>query len=189
MLINPWTTIAQIINFLILVALLKRFLYSPITKAMAKREQHIAKRLQAAAVKDEIAQQEAERYRQQQRELEAHQEELLVQIRAHVEAQRQTWIQQTQGEVDAIRTQWYEAVQREKQAFLQDLQHQAGQELARVTRQTLSALANTSLEEQIVEVFINRLHHLAPAERQMVDSVLSTTTGETNPGSTLFCVW
>ena len=33
-----FTVIAQIINFLILVALLKRFLYGPIIRAMERRE-------------------------------------------------------------------------------------------------------------------------------------------------------
>jgi len=49
--INWFTVIAQIVNFLILVWLLKRFLYKPVLKAIAEREQKIASRLDAAAFK------------------------------------------------------------------------------------------------------------------------------------------
>ena len=48
MLIDPFIVIAQIINFLILVVLLKRFLYQPITKAMEARAQRIERQLEEA---------------------------------------------------------------------------------------------------------------------------------------------
>ena len=44
------TTIAQIINFLVLVYLLKRFLYGPIVSAMIHREAHIAERVVTVSV-------------------------------------------------------------------------------------------------------------------------------------------
>ena len=44
-----WVTVsAQIVNFLLLVWLLKRFLYQPVLSAMDRREQDIAERLGAA---------------------------------------------------------------------------------------------------------------------------------------------
>ncbi len=45
------TVIAQIVNFLILVWLLKRFLYQPVINAMDQREQRIAERLQKAELR------------------------------------------------------------------------------------------------------------------------------------------
>ncbi len=51
MLINWFVVAAQIINFLILVALLKRFLYGPIVAAMTAREDKIAGRLKEAQQK------------------------------------------------------------------------------------------------------------------------------------------
>ena len=44
-----WLTVAaQIVNFLVLVWLLQRFLYRPITEAMARREERIESRLSEA---------------------------------------------------------------------------------------------------------------------------------------------
>ena len=177
MLIDPFTTLAQIINFLILVALLKRFLYGPITQAMAKRQEQIAETLQNAAAREEAAQQELERYRQKQQALEACREDLLAEIRQQVEAQRQVMLRRAREEVDGVRTRWYETVQKEKQVFLHDLRRQAGHQLARTARHTLNDLANTTLEQQIVEVFITRLHHLNQQEQQAIRSALSTANG------------
>ena len=50
MLIDWFTVVAQVINFLILMGLLKYFLYNRILGAMDEREQHLASlRLQAEA--------------------------------------------------------------------------------------------------------------------------------------------
>jgi F-type H+-transporting ATPase subunit b len=51
MLIDWFTVVAQIINFLILVALLKHFLYGRIIKAMDQREERINSRLEEAKKK------------------------------------------------------------------------------------------------------------------------------------------
>ena len=46
--VNWFTVAAQVVNFLILVWLLHRFLYGPIIAAMDRRERRIAERLQDA---------------------------------------------------------------------------------------------------------------------------------------------
>jgi F-type H+-transporting ATPase subunit b len=51
MLIDWFTVGAQVLNFLILVWLLKRFLYKPILHAIDAREQRIAKELADADAK------------------------------------------------------------------------------------------------------------------------------------------
>ena len=50
--INWFTVIAQIVNFLILVWLLKRFLYKPVLKAIDDREQKVAAKLKDAEIKN-----------------------------------------------------------------------------------------------------------------------------------------
>ena len=46
--INWFTVIAQVINFLILVWLLKRFLYKPVLNAIAEREKKNSKIVRAS---------------------------------------------------------------------------------------------------------------------------------------------
>ena len=62
--INWFTVIAQVINFLILVWLLKRFLYKPVLNAIAEREKKIAAQLSDAEVKKAEAQKERDAFHQ-----------------------------------------------------------------------------------------------------------------------------
>ncbi|WP_299492804.1 F0F1 ATP synthase subunit B [Acaryochloris sp. IP29b_bin.137] len=178
MLIDPLTVVAQIINFLILVALLRRFLYAPITQVMKKRERLIAQQLQDAAHQQEIAQQEAERWRQMQQSLEHRQASLLTQAQDAADEHRHQLLQQIRDEVDSTQTQWREAVKRERRVFLSVLQQRAGQQLAATLRCILQDLASANLEQQIAEAFITRLNHLPFSEQGVLETSLSNARGQ-----------
>ncbi len=76
--IDYFTIFAQIINFLILVFLLRHFLYRPVTKLMEEREQKIVSRLQEIEEKKSEAEKELESYRKMSQELSNKREELLA---------------------------------------------------------------------------------------------------------------
>ncbi|HUS95178.1 MAG TPA: ATPase, partial [Hyphomicrobiaceae bacterium] len=61
--IDWFTVIAQLFNFLILVWLLKRFLYKPILNALDAREKRIAKELADADTTQREAEKERETFR------------------------------------------------------------------------------------------------------------------------------
>ena len=79
MLINWFTVAAQIVNFLILAVLLKRFLYGPIVRAMAAREERIASEMAVAAQKRREAEQEEAAITQKMQEIQAQRQEMLAQ--------------------------------------------------------------------------------------------------------------
>ena len=60
--VNWFTVAAQIVNFLILVWLLKRFLYKPVLTVMNKRQQKIKDELEQAATLAKTAEKEKKRY-------------------------------------------------------------------------------------------------------------------------------
>jgi len=165
-LIDWFTVIAQIFNFLVLVYLLKRFLYKPIIKAMDGREQRIAGRLEEADKREEEARQELEQYEQRNRELHSQREALVSQMKEDVESQRKELVSKARYQVDAIRTNWYDAVEREKESFFQDLRERTGKHTYAVARRALKDLANVELEQHIVRVFIERLRNLDEEERR-----------------------
>ena len=157
MLIDWFTVIVQIINFLVLVALLKRFLYSPIIKAMEQREQKIANLLEAAAAEQQEAQAQAKLYQQKQQELENQKQTWLAEAKQEIAIERQTLKQAAEHEINSLRHQWYESLQWEKQAFLNTLRQRVSQQILMTVRRVLGDLANTSLEQQIVNTFVQRL--------------------------------
>lgn len=155
MLIDPFTTIAQIVNFLILLWLLKKFLYRPILEAMQKREEEIANRLKTAKEKSLVAEKESEKYRRKQEEWEANKSELMAQLQEEVETQRQLWIQEAKAEISRMRSQWYQAFEREQETIVKDFQERINQQIEITINQALHSLANLSLEEQIINRFLD----------------------------------
>ncbi len=83
--IDYFTIVAQIINFLVLVFLLRHFLYRPVIKAMDEREQKMVSRLKDAEQKREEAEAEAESFRQMKQELEDKRQEMLTKAAEEVQ--------------------------------------------------------------------------------------------------------
>ena len=180
MLIDWFTVTAQVINFMVLVYLLKRFLYGPIIKAMDEREKRIALRLEKAQKKKEEAERELERYAKKNRDLDNRSEALLSEIKEEADARRKELINEARKEVEAIRNNWYEAIQREKEAFLQDLRRHAGKQTCAVARRVLRDLANLDLEHHIIRVFIERLRNLADEELGALKESILKSGGRIN---------
>ena len=63
MLIDWFTVIGQLLNFLVLVWLMKRFLYRPILNAIDEREKKIAAELADADTKKALAQKESDDFK------------------------------------------------------------------------------------------------------------------------------
>ena len=175
MLIDWFTVTAQVINFLVLVYLLKRFLYGPIIKAMDEREKRIALRLEEGQRKKNEAEREVERYIEKNRDLDNRRETLLSEIKGEADKHRKELMNEARREVEAIRANWYEAIQREKEVFLHDLRQRAGKETCAVARLALKGLANVNLEHHIIRVFIKRLQNLDEEERDALnESILKS---------------
>lgn len=151
------TTIAQITNFLVLVYLLKRFLYRPIVAAMSRREAHIAQRLDEAAEQSAAAQQQIEAYNEKVRELEWQREQLMENAKRDAETQRTQLLDALRDEIAAIRNRWHEEVERERQAFLAQTRRMVGEQVCQVARQAFGDLADAELESQMLNVFLRKM--------------------------------
>ncbi len=160
MLIDPFTTFAQILNFIVLVFLLKKFLYKPITNAMEQREKNIMSRLEEAENIRETAQKEAEYYRHKQQEWEEHKQNRLENLKQESEKEKQELMMTAKTEIEMLRQQWYEQLQREKQQFLDTLKQKANQQIMKLARQTLQNLADADLQQQMINKFIQGLPQL-----------------------------
>lgn len=164
-----WITVsAQIINFLILVYLLKRFLYQPVMTAMNRREQRIADRLNEARKREQEAEREADQYRDEKQELEQRRDELLNQAREEAKSQRQELLDDAREEVAEVRRQWQQEVEREKQEFLKGLKQQTAKTIARIVRQVLADLADAGLERQVINKFLDQLDSLDEQARKQL---------------------
>ena len=158
--IDWFTLVAQVINFIILVYLLRRFLYGPIVEAMNQREQKIAQRLQEADEKRNQAEQEAEHYREQNRALEKERSERMAAIREEVKTRRKELMKKTHQEIQEKQRDWRESLHIQKESFLQELRQRVGREAVEIARRALQDLAGEQLERQIAGRFVDRIQDL-----------------------------
>ena len=178
MLINWFTVAAQIINFLILVALLKHFLYGPIVAAMTAREGKIAAQLTEAREKRQQAEQEEATLRQKVREIGEQRQAMLTEAGHQAEAHKQELFTQARQEVEEIRQKWAASLEREKATFLGNLKQRLAQEVCVISRQALGELASQELEQRVVEVFLDHLRQLTPDEQAAIAAAVKETGGE-----------
>jgi F-type H+-transporting ATPase subunit b len=160
MLIDWFTVIAQIVNFLILVWLLKRFLYKPILDALDAREKKIAKELADADLKKSEAEKEHDEFQHKNEEFEQQRAALMDKVTQEVKTERQRLLDEARKAADTLSTKLHDAQINDAHNLSQALSQRIRQEVFAIARKALTDLSTSSLEERMAEVFIRRLHEL-----------------------------
>jgi F-type H+-transporting ATPase subunit b len=165
-LIDGFTVGAQVLNFLVLVWLLRRFLYGPITRAMTERQRRIDDQLADAARLRDEALAEGERLRTETARFAAEREELGHALREELDDTRRAQLALAREEIDELQARWRDAVAREREGFLLELRQRAGRQVVEVARQALRDLADEPLEARVVARFLDQLERLDREERR-----------------------
>jgi F-type H+-transporting ATPase subunit b len=158
--INWFVFLAQIFNFLLLMYLLKRFLYGRIIKAMDDREAKIVARFAEAEELKGKANEAAELYEKRNQMLNERKEVMLNEATMAADAKRKELMEKVREEVDAVKARWQDMLAREHDAFFYDLRQRAAKQLYATARKALADLADVELEERIVDEFIRRVKAL-----------------------------
>ena len=158
--INWWVFLCQILNFLLLMGLLKYFLYGRIIKAMDDREAKIAARFAEAEDLKVKATEAAGLYEKRNQLLNEAKEQMLNEATMAADAKRKELMEKVREEVDQVKARWQDMLVREKDAFFYDLRQRAAKQLYATARKALSDLADTDLEARIIDEFIRRIREL-----------------------------
>jgi F-type H+-transporting ATPase subunit b len=172
MLVDWFTVLAQIVNFLVLVWLLKRFLFKPIVSAMETREQKVLTQLRNAEEEQAAAKAEAEKLRLAREELDQKKEALVHEAEVEVDTLRRRLTEEARKEVEVLRAKWRDLLRDEQAALRTELADNVQREIFSICRQILRDLAGADLEEQIVSGFIRRLQELDPDEKMKLAASL-----------------
>ena len=176
MLIDWFTVGAQALNFLILVWLLKRFLYQPILDAIDAREQRIATQLSQAEAQQAEARRERDAFQHKNAAFELARAALLTQATDAADAERQRLLAEARQAADALSRQRQAALRNEARTLNQAITRRTQQEVFAIVRKALADLATASLEERLAEVFIRRLGEMDGPARDCFALALKTAT-------------
>lgn len=171
--INWWTFGAQIVNFLILMGLLWYFLFRPIIRAVDRREEEIAHRIDEAENRKEQAEEERQKLERERQELRDHKEEYLAEAKDEAEKKRKELVARAREDVEEARQHWRNSLDREKDSFLQDLRRRASHQVFEAVRKALRDLADAEVEERMVGRFIDRIDQLDEDRQQEIRDAIA----------------
>lgn len=164
--INWFTVIAQILNFFVLVWLLKRYLYKPILNAIDEREQKIAAQLKEAADNKAEAIKEQEDFKYKNELFDQERKALMDNAVAETKEARQKLLDDVRNEASALQSKLEKESKVKQQSINQAIAQKTIQEVFAIARKTLDDLASVGLEEQSVHVFTQRIKALKATEKK-----------------------
>jgi len=171
--IDWFVLLCQIFNFLLLMYLLKRFLYGRIIKAMDDREVKIAARFAEAEELKIKANEAAELYDKRNQLLSEKSEQMLNEATMAAEAKRKELMEKVRAEAELIKVRWQDMLASEQEAFFQDLRQRAAKQIYAAARKALTDLADANLEERIIDEFIRRIRELDKEKSAQIRKAIS----------------
>jgi F-type H+-transporting ATPase subunit b len=172
--INWFTVIAQVINFVVLVWLLKRFLYKPILNAIDEREKKIASRLDEAKTKKEEAEKEKEEFKHKNESFDLVKKESMNEALASAKEQKDLLIEAARKEASAMRLNQEMALAETLEKAKKNLTQKIQKQVFDVSRKTLTDMASVSLEEKVIELFISRIQELNEEKQKEFKEALTS---------------
>ena len=176
MLIDWFTVGAQVLNFLILVWLLKHFLYKPILNAIDAREKRIATELADADAKKTEAQKERDDFQNKNKAFDEQRSALLGKAVDEAKAERGRLLDEARKAADSLRAAQATAVRNDQKRLGSEVTRLAKDEVFGIARKTLADLATVSLEERMGEVFTRRLRGMDGKGKELLGAALKSSS-------------
>ncbi|HNY66078.1 MAG TPA: hypothetical protein PKM41_11625 [Deltaproteobacteria bacterium] len=173
MLIDWFTVFAQIANFLILVGVLKYFLFTPITRAMRERREKIGEDLDSARKREEEAGRLLEDYRRKALELDRMREKILRAAQEEARSRGEAYLRKVHDQAALEQEHLREALNQKKRDIAQRLRTMALHDASAMARSALAGLSGASIEDGLVDAFIRQLGETEEASRSQLAGAMS----------------
>lgn len=172
--VNWFIVIAQIINFLILVWLLKRYLYKPILNAVEEREKKIISQLKDAEAQKSEAKKEKDEFLQKNDEFNKQREDLMNKAISESNEERQKLLKEARDAAKTLQIELEKALNENLENLTLEISQNIQKEVFAMAKKTLTDIASVSLEEQSVSIFLKHLKNLKEKEeKQFIDAFQS----------------
>lgn len=158
--VNWFTVLAQIVNFLVLVWLLKRFLYKPVLDAIDNRERKIAAKLDAAETAKAEAEKEHVQLQQKNLVFDQERAEKMNAVVEEINTEKERLLEEVRSESNILRAKYEESLKRHDADMAEIIKRKATNEVFAIAGKTLADLANVELDERAVDVFIEVIRQL-----------------------------
>jgi len=156
-----WSTFAlEIVNFLILVWILKRFLYKPVLDAIGRRKAAIAKTLDDAEQRHAEAQALEEQYRNRLGDWEQEKARLRAAMLEEIEAERARRMGELQTALEQEREKNHAIEESRRKEWQGKAEGEAIAQGAQFAAKLLARAAGPELEAKLIELALQDLAHI-----------------------------
>lgn len=172
--IDWFTLIAQVVNFLILVIILRKLLYKRIINTMDEREARIAKRISDAEETKAKAEEIERDYTEKRDEIQRQKESIIAEAKEDAKERADKIMSDAREDVEAKKEKWLENLRKDKENFVKRLNKEATERVIATAEKALTELADEGLNTRIIEKFAIRLKELTESEIEEFKSALES---------------
>jgi F-type H+-transporting ATPase subunit b len=162
-----WSTfILEIINFLVLVWILKRFLYKPVLAIIARRREGIEKAMADAQELNKQAQALQQQYENRLADWEGEKQQAREALAREVDTERKQRMQELETSLQQERDKAAEAEARRREEAQRKAEETALKQAAGFAARLLKALSGPELEARLLALLLEQLPQLDEAQVQ-----------------------
>ncbi len=163
--IDWWTVGLQVVNFAVLVAILYRFLYRPVTRVIARRTDAIAEQFAEAEAERDRAAAMAEEHEQALASLAEEQDELRKRERERQEHERREILDEARREANAIADAVRRELAKEREDILRDVRADIAQMATGLARRLLEEARFAHASEPFLARLLEHLRAMPDRRR------------------------
>jgi F-type H+-transporting ATPase subunit b len=157
MLINWYVVVSQIVNFIIVILILKFFLYRPILEKINNHQKKIEDELQDAALKQKQAHDLMAQMEKEKREFDHQSEKRKKKLKEELDQLRDQLLENAKGEVEKQKTVWVEDFKLDQNEAYKEYRNRMTAELFSIVRTSVQSLSHVQLEEAIIDSFLAQI--------------------------------
>jgi F-type H+-transporting ATPase subunit b len=170
--IDWFTVAAQALNFVVLVWLMKRFLYKPILDMIDAREKLVAGELADAKSKEADAESQRSAFEQKNVEFDTQRAALLAKATDEAKTEKARLMAEAATAADKMAATREDSLIADAKSMIRSVRRHTQDEVFEISRKALSDLATANLEERLADVFTRRLRGLDQATIEAIGAAL-----------------
>ena len=171
------TVIIQAANFLILVWILKRYLYKPILNAMDKRQKAVFAKLREAEKRELDAEKARKNFENEKQNVKDESRKVFLDAHKKAEEEKSEMVKEAHHDMQKKQSRFEEQLDLEKKALYQSVRNLAGETLIKTARDALGELATKDLESDMVSLFVQKISKNTSKDfAQIIDGIKNKKT-------------
>lgn len=170
-----WTTfILEIVNFLVLVWLLKRLLYRPVKEMIQQRKLDLEEQLQKSRDMKSEAEQLVVQYKHRLADWEKERQDAKNQLNCEIEEQRERLLAKLEDELSTQKMKNTSLIEREKRMYQVRCELRGVELGARFAARLLTQVASEELESRLIDMVMAEMPRLPDEQHNMLTTMEDT---------------